>query len=279
MAAQNAGRPFRFGVVAAPQGGGDQWRRLAQRVEQLGYSTLLSPDGLQLLSPVAALAVAASVTARLRVGTFVMASPLRPPWLAAWDAHSLSVLTGGRFELGIGTGRPEVAAQVAELEGQPLSSPARRLAQVEQAIDRLRELDGDQRTPVMIAASGPKARALAAAKADIVTLAAGPLATRDEMGLLCQDLLAKAGARAANIELAMNIFVVGEDVPPWMAQFMGVDSAALRAADSLAMLRGTTQQMVDDLRRRRDAFGASYISVNSAFFEQMAPVVEQLNGR
>ncbi|MGH2520222.1 MAG: LLM class flavin-dependent oxidoreductase, partial [Chloroflexota bacterium] len=132
MAEQGARRAFRFGVVAAPAGGGEQWRTLAQRVEQLGYSTLLSPDGLQLLSPIAALAVAASVTTHLRVGTFVMASPLRPPWLAAWDAHSLSVLVGGRFELGIGTGRPEVAAQVAELEGQPQSSPGQRLGQVEQ---------------------------------------------------------------------------------------------------------------------------------------------------
>ena len=63
------------------------------------------PDGTQLLSPLPALAVAAGATTALRVGTWVLASPLRPPLLAAWDAHSLSVLTGGRFDLGIGTGR------------------------------------------------------------------------------------------------------------------------------------------------------------------------------
>jgi hypothetical protein len=40
------------------------------------------------------LALAASL-ADLRVGTWVYASPLRPAWTTAWEAHSLSVLTDG----------------------------------------------------------------------------------------------------------------------------------------------------------------------------------------
>jgi len=103
---------FRFGVVATPQDG-DQWRATAQRVAELGYSTLLMPDGLQLLSPFPALATAAA-TAEVRVGTFVLAAPLRPPRSAAWEAHSLTVLTGGRFEFGIGTGLPRAATQAAQ---------------------------------------------------------------------------------------------------------------------------------------------------------------------
>jgi len=274
-----AERTFRFGVVAVPQGGSEQWRSTARRVEELGYSTLLMPDGLQLLSPVPALAVAASVTTRLRVGTFVLASPLRPPRLAAWDVHSLSVLLDGRFELGIGTGRPEAVKQAVELLGLPNGSGAQRLAQAEQTIDYLRELDGDRHTPVMVAAAGPKARALAAAKADIVTLASGPLASRDDMARLTADLRTLARDRAEKLELAMNIFVIGDQVPPWMQQFLGVDAAALIAHDSLTMLRGNTRQMADELLRRRDAFGVSYVSVNAAFLEEMAPVVELLAGR
>jgi len=275
-----AERTFRFGVVAVPQGDGDQWRRTARRVEELGYATLLMPDGLQLLSPLPALAVAASVTSRLRVGTFVLAGPLRPPGLAAWDAHSLSILLDGRFELGIGTGRPEVVNQAAELLGVPPASSSQRLAQVEQTIDRLRDLDGERHTPVMIAAAGRKVRALAAAKADIVTLAGGPLASRDDILQMTADLRAQAGVRAEQIELSTNIFVIGDEVPPWMQQFLGTDAATLIAHDSLAMLRGNTaRQMADELLRRRDAFGVSYVSINSAFLEQMAPVVEMLAGR
>ncbi|MBA3907415.1 MAG: LLM class flavin-dependent oxidoreductase, partial [Pseudonocardiales bacterium] len=63
-------RPFRFGVVATPQAGGEGWIATAKRIEELGYSTLLMPDGVQLLSPFSSLAVAATATS-LRVGTFV----------------------------------------------------------------------------------------------------------------------------------------------------------------------------------------------------------------
>ena len=152
-------RTFRFGVVATPQAGRGVWLDLAKHVEEMGYSTLLMPDGLQLLSPFVTLSMAAAVTTSLRVGTFVVASPLRHPTLAAWEAHTTSVMTGERFELGIGTGRPEAARQAVEELGMPAASPARRLAQVEQTIDALRELDGERHTPVMIAAGGPKARA------------------------------------------------------------------------------------------------------------------------
>jgi alkanesulfonate monooxygenase SsuD/methylene tetrahydromethanopterin reductase-like flavin-dependent oxidoreductase (luciferase family) len=112
---------FRFGVVVTPDGGGTQWAATAKRVEELGYSTLLMPDGLQLLSPFPSLAVAACATTTLRVGTFVLAAPLRSPRAAAWEGHSLSVLTEGRFDFGIGTGRPE-AQRFAEALGRPWGS-------------------------------------------------------------------------------------------------------------------------------------------------------------
>lgn len=188
------------------------------------------------------------------------------------------MLTEGRFELGIGTGIPAVRQSAQQL-GLPYGSAAERLARLAQTIDHLRELDGEQHTPVLIAAGGPKARALAAATADIVTLAAHPLATRDEVAAMVADLRAHAGDRAAEIELAMNLFVVGDQVPPWTEQFIGVDAPTLVAHDSLTMLRGNTQQMVDELQRRRDAFGVSYLSVNAAFLEHLAPVVERLTGR
>ena len=220
----------------------------------------------------------AATAAPVRVGTFVLAAPLRPPRLAAWEAHSLTVLTDGRFELGIGTGRPAAREFAAQL-GMPWGTADERLAQVARTIDLLRELDGDRRTPVLVAAGGPKARALAAEAADIVTLAAGPFATREEVAAAAVDLRERAADRTADIELAMNLFVVGEQVPPWMARFLGADPAELAAADSLTMLRGSVPEMVDELQRRRDAFGVSYVSVNAAFLEQFAPVVERLTGR
>lgn len=273
---------FRFGVVATPQADAKDiagsWQRQARRAEELGYSSVLMPDGMQLLAPMPTLAFAAAATTTLRVGTFVLASPLRPAALTAWDAHSMSMLTGGRFEFGIGTGHPGNVRQAVDVIGMPQTSPAQRLDQVERSIDRLRELDGDRHTPVLMAVAGRKALAVAAAKADIVTIAMGPLASRADMARIARDLRAAAGQRASSLELLLNVFVIGDDVPAWMQQFLGADAATLIAHDSLAILRGSVREMADELQRRRDAFGATYVAVNAAFLEQFAPVIDLLAG-
>ncbi len=98
------------------------------------------------------------------------------------------------------------------------------------------------------------------------------------MARLAGELRAAAGPRASSLELLLNVFVIGDDVPAWMQQFLGADAATLIAHDSLTMLRGSAQEMADELERRRDAFGAAYVAVNAAFLEQFAPVVEMLAG-
>jgi len=189
------------------------------------------------------------------------------------------VLTGGRFDMGIGTGRPEVVQQAVDMFGQPRTTARQRLARVEETIDCLRELDGDQRTPVLVATGGPRARALAAAKADIVAVGAGPLASRQDMARAVAELREAAGERADQIELQANIFVLGDEMPEWTARFLGNDPATLIAHDSLVMLRGESpRQMADELQRRREAFGVAYISVNAVFMERMVAVAELLSG-
>jgi alkanesulfonate monooxygenase SsuD/methylene tetrahydromethanopterin reductase-like flavin-dependent oxidoreductase (luciferase family) len=271
-------RAFRFGVVATPHGGGAQWLATAHRTAALGYSTLLMPDLPALPAPFPSLAIAAGVTG-LTVGTFVLASPLRPARSAAAEAHSMSVLTDGRFELGIGTGLPSTE-QTARMFGLPYGTPSERLARVAETIDYLRELDGEaQHTPVLMAAGGPLARALAAARADTVTIAASPLTSRADFAARTADVRARAGDRAGQVELAMSLFVVGDHFPPQAAQYIGASPAELVAADSLALLRGSVQEMADELQRRRDLLGVSYITVSAAFSEQLAPVAEKLTGR
>jgi alkanesulfonate monooxygenase SsuD/methylene tetrahydromethanopterin reductase-like flavin-dependent oxidoreductase (luciferase family) len=271
-------KSFRFAAQTAPQDG-DQWLGIARRAEQLGYSTLLMPDGLQLLSSMPALALAAGATTTLHVGNFVVASSLRAPRLTAWDAHTISVLTGGRFELGIGAGLPQVAERGVELLGNAPTTGGQRLDLAAKTVDELRALDGDRHTPVLMAAGGPKSRAVAAAKADIVTMATGPLVTRDEYRALADDVRDRAGGRAGDIEFLNPVFVVGDEASPWALNFMQTDMATLIAADSLRILRGTPRQMADELLRRRDDLGISYTSVNADFLEVFAPVIELLDGR
>ena len=129
----------------------------------------------------------------------------------AWEAHSLSVLTEGRFEMGIGTGRPGIEDELREL-GLPVVTPGERLSQVRETVTSLRELDGpDLYTPVAMAVRGPKAQALAAELADTVTFAAWPGDTRAEVMRLA------AGFRATrDVELALHVPVVGNVVAPFM---------------------------------------------------------------
>ena len=112
-------RPFRFGVTVPLTTDMSTWRDRVRRFADSGYSTLLMPDFPQLQpSPGPTLVLAAALT-DLRVGTWVYASPLRPAWSTAWEAHSLSVLTDGRFEMGIGTGRPGIEDELRDL-GMPV---------------------------------------------------------------------------------------------------------------------------------------------------------------
>jgi hypothetical protein len=169
-----ATRAFRFGIVAPLLPDMPTWIEQVRRIADHGYSTVLMPDFPQLQpSPAPTLAVAATV-ADVRVGTWVYAAPLRAPWLTAWEAHSLTLLTEGRFEMGIGVGRPGIEDELRE-RGLPVPSPGQRLDQVRETVAALRELDGEQwHTPVAMAVIGPRARAMASEIADTVTFAMAP---------------------------------------------------------------------------------------------------------
>ena len=106
--------PFRFGVVAAQAPSGDEWVACVWRAEARGCSTFLIPDMLgQTLAPLPALAVAAAATRSIRVGTCVLANGYRNPVLVAREAATLDFLSNGRFELGLGAGRPHVEEALA----------------------------------------------------------------------------------------------------------------------------------------------------------------------
>ena len=97
--------PFRFGVYSAVAPTMSAWRDQARTAEALGYSTLLLPDHFyRQLSPIVALAAAAQTTQTLRLGTLVLDNDFRHPAAMAKDVATLDSLSGGRLELGIGTG-------------------------------------------------------------------------------------------------------------------------------------------------------------------------------
>ncbi|MEU2036415.1 LLM class flavin-dependent oxidoreductase [Nocardia amamiensis] len=266
-------RPFRFGVVAPLRTDPPTWRDRVRRIADSGYSTLLVPDFPQMQpAPGPMLATVAALT-DLRVGTWVYASPLRPAWLTAWEAHSLSVLTEGRFEMGIGTGRPGIEDELRDKGLPVVPPPNERLAQIRETVRALRDLDGpDRHTPVAMAVLGPKARALAAEVADTVTFALGDQ-PRGEVERLARDFRTSGGP-----ELALAVPVIGDTVAPHMAR-PDTDPAALRAADALTVLPDDPAAAVEEIQRRREEIGFSYFVFGADFAERFAPVVTELAGR
>jgi alkanesulfonate monooxygenase SsuD/methylene tetrahydromethanopterin reductase-like flavin-dependent oxidoreductase (luciferase family) len=266
-------RPFRFGVVAPITTDLATWRARVRRIADGGYSTLLMPDVPQWQpAPGPTLAFAAA-SADMRVGTWVYASPVRPPWITAWEAHSLSVLTEGRFEMGVGTGRPGIEDQLREL-GLPVVRQGDRLAQVRETVRALRDLDGPTlHTPVAMAVRGPKARALAAEVADTITFVQLPGESRVEVARLARESRAMR-----DVELALHVSVIGDMVAPFMAP-PDTDPAALRAADSLAILPADPAAAAEEIQRRREEIGFSYVVVGAAFADTLAPTVARLAGR
>lgn len=263
-------RPFRFGVVAPLRTDLPTWRDRVRRIADSGYSTLLMPDVPRWQpAPGPTLAVAAGL-ADLRVGTWVYASALRQPWSTAWEAHSLSVLTDGRFEMGIGTGRPGVEADL----GLPVLPSNQRLALVSETVTALRDLDGpDTHTPVVMAVRGPKAVALAADLADTATFALMPGDDRAEITQVVRDF-----RPTRDVELAQHVAVIGDAVAPFMAS-PDTDPAALHAADSLAALPDDPAAAAEEIQRRREEIGFSYFVFGADFAETLAPVVAKLAGQ
>jgi hypothetical protein len=112
-----------------------------------------------------------------------------------------------------------------------------------------------------------------------VSLALGPRDGRTELTYAVDLVREAAGERFDDLELAMKLLAAGDgEVPGPVTRLPGADVAGLAAAGSVSVLSGTPAEMADVLTRRRDVHGISYLSVNFAYAEALAPVVERLSG-
>jgi probable F420-dependent oxidoreductase len=295
-------RPFRFGVVAAAARSPDEWVAKARRVESLGFATLVIPDNLRFtLAPIPALAVAAAATRTLRLGTYVLANDLRHPVMLAKDVATLDLLSGGRFELGIGAGRPDSAAENRML-GLEFDSGGVRVARLAESLAILKALLAGQRPAVdqsyyhsaeaeisplptqqprvaiLVAGSGRQMLSLAAREADIIALGVSPDTPEAPVLERIGWIRDAAGERFADIELNINLMAVGDQVPRWMAARMGVTAEQLAERGSVAALLGSVDDMCEQLIQRRERLGFSYVLVSDELMDALAPVVERLAG-
>lgn len=148
--------PFHAGAVAAA----------ARAAEEAGFDSLWVVDahnrGFMLPDPFVALAVAATVTDRVELGSAVVQVPLRSPFLLAEQAGSVAAVAGGRFLLGVGAGSTaadfdavgaEFAARFRDL-GHHLDHVRRLLAGEEVDGSRLSPWHSMPEVPILIGAFG-----------------------------------------------------------------------------------------------------------------------------
>src|SRR6478752_7265030 len=99
-------RRFRFGVVAGERESAMALADRARGWESQGFATVLFPDTSHTLSPALAAAAVATASPALHCGPHVLSVANRTPGLVASETATLATLAQGRYELGLGIGRP-----------------------------------------------------------------------------------------------------------------------------------------------------------------------------
>jgi probable F420-dependent oxidoreductase len=122
-------RPVGLVVTTNEPGAADMVRDLPRRAEVWGYDSLWVTDhvvgvramagvyGDYWLEALTALTWMAATTTRVRLGTGVLVVPHRNPVLASKMITTLDVLSGGRVDIGVGTGWSKVEFRALGVEG------------------------------------------------------------------------------------------------------------------------------------------------------------------
>lgn len=133
------GRPVSFGVFVIPEAT-DRPLRLAALADELGFDILGVQDHpyqRRFFDTLTLLTAIAMRTERISMFPDVVNMQLRPPALVAKAAATIDVLSGGRFELGLGAGG---FSQAVHAYGGPTWTPGEAVSALDEAIQVIRLL-------------------------------------------------------------------------------------------------------------------------------------------
>jgi probable F420-dependent oxidoreductase len=320
MASQHP-HPFRFGLINETPCPPCGWANHVRQAESLGYSTFLIRDHLgsdffgDQLAPLAALASAATLTTRLRVGTMVLDNDFRHPALLAKELATIDLLSGGRLEIGLGAGWLQAEYDAAGLRYDPAPTRIERLAE---AITVLKHLFSGRTThhwgrhyrvqgmtsfpapiqqphpPIMVGGGRPKILELAGREATTVSILTSSVATgtltdgaRERLPEAVDQKLGwvrrGAGQRYPELELSLVPIVLITKDPTAAAQqlirdrgWQDIDQAQVLQMPSVFL--GTIDHIAEQMQLRRDRYGFSYYQVSDRKMHELAPLMDKLTG-
>ena len=141
------GRALEFGIFPSPEAAAfDQILAMARIADESGLDFIGVQDHpyqRRFLDTWMLMATILARTQRVRVFPDVANLPLRPPAMIAKAAASLDVMSGGRFELGLGAGAFWEAVQAM---GGQRRSPGEAVSAIEEAIAVIRLMWSDERS-------------------------------------------------------------------------------------------------------------------------------------
>lgn len=246
---------LRFGLRCPPCGPATEVAAFAREAERAGFDMAWIPDSQFLWRDVwATIALVATSTERIGIGTAVTNFETREVAVTAGAAATIEELAPGRFRLGVGTGDSAV---------KTLGRAPTRIQPMRERIERLRALVRgkvvtyagagafrDRRVrvrhapgrdvPVYMAASGPRALALAGEVADGVIVHSGvapPLVER-ALGHLAHGA-ERAGRRLEDLDVwlaAHAAITTDEPAAARLVKPLCLSSAQLGAGDALRSL-------------------------------------------
>lgn len=302
-------RPFRFGVNLLVPAPAEEWRAKCRRAEELGYDVILVPDHLGMVAPFPALVAAADATERPRLGTFVLNAGFWNPTLLAREVATTDALTGGRLELGLGTG---YVREEHDTAGLPYGSPRERVDHLLRTVEELDRLFGSddlppsrlrssegthvpqpaqKRVPVLIGANGDRMLRLTAEHADIAAFTGGRLVPGSTTGkvepLTSEELdervaayhrLAAGRPEPAELNLLVQLVAVTDDPGAALQPLLSRQPQLTedQALELPIVMVGTLEQITERLRAARERYGFTYITVLEPCMEAFGQVIEAL---
>ena len=270
----------------------------------------------QLLGAVPAMAMALEMTDKIKVGARVFCMDYREPVMLAKEAATMDYLSDGRLELGLGAGWIQAEYDAVDIPFQPIGARLDKFEHVVQGVKAF--MTGDPLSihndtinwdgfcgiparpnppPIMIGGGSKRILSIAGREADIVSLnfnnRAGVLGPDGMASGMAEQTAKKvgwikdaAGDRFDTLELEIGAYLTFVTDHQQATAAAIADPFGMSVEDLLAgphNLIGSVDYICEELQRRREVYGISYITVlddgENNMVEQFAPVVAKLAGK
>ncbi|HAN71538.1 MAG TPA: LLM class F420-dependent oxidoreductase [Actinobacteria bacterium] len=285
----------------------DHYLGPGSRIEGTGHR-------VQAMALIPALTAAAMATTTLRIGSRMACTSYHLPTILTKEMATIDVLSEGRLEIGLGAGW---LVNEYEGLGIPFESAGRRIQLMRETAEFMLMAYGSDaevdyhgqfisssgyvavprpvqkpHPPLMIGGGAPKVLGIAGELADIVSVnfnnssgvvGAGSISssTEDETAKKIEWIKEGAGDRFDSIELETATYFISVDGRSEIT----ADAVSKRTGLTLDELKrfphaavGSVDEICEELIRRREEYGFSYITVGDAHLDAYLPIVERLAG-